>query len=172
MRVTSPPSVILLALIELKTTVRAHHGLGVQVLAAIGAGKRKLSPAVGACLVLRTQGSRTVGTKVYAARGALPVLVADRVATVAAEGCALDFQPGLRFGFLPCVVLKSQVHLCATVGTDGGVGWDLLIALGTIETEFGAASRTGRAAQIHECSTFGAVDVLDLLNLVDLFAVL
>ncbi len=167
MRVTSPPSVTLLVLVELVATVRADISLGVHILAAFWAGKGKLSAAVGTGLVLETKRGPAVGTQVYTAGWALLVRLSDFFSAVTAKGSPLDPRSGPRFGLAlhdVGLILKAVVHVRAAVRAYSGVGCDLFVALGTIEAEFRTAVRADRARGIHGCPAFGAVVCVSPLN--------
>lgn len=156
MRETSASSAILpFVLVEFKAALGADGGFSSQVLTAFRTGERKLCSAVGASLVFGAQRTAAIRTQVHAARWAFLVLSADRLPAVAAIGGAatLLFVTAIRFGY---IVLELFIQLRSTVGADRGLGRDLLVALGAVETKLGSAVGADGFLGIHVCAALGA----------------
>lgn len=139
--------------------MRADLVIGSNILTAFRTGEGKLRAAVGAYGVVRTKRVAAIRTEIYAARRAYFVVLADRLATVAAERGSLD--GCLFFGLLALLffVHDALVQLGATVRADCGIGGDFLVTYRAIETELGPAIRTHCRVRIHFGPTLGAIGV-------------
>jgi hypothetical protein len=135
--------------------VGANIVIGPQILTALRAAKGELCTALRADDVVSIQGVSTVGAEVHTTRGALFVVLIDRLAAIAAERSSLWLFRCLRlaFGFY---VLKTLVQFGAAVGTNRGIGRNLLVALGAVEAELSPALGTDGVVRVHLGSALGA----------------
>jgi hypothetical protein len=132
------------------------------ILTAFRTGEDKLCAAVGAYFVVGGKGVAAIRAQVHAAVGAYFVVLTDRLATVAAERGPLDSRLLFRL-FL--FVHNALIQFGAAVRADCGVGGDLLVTHGAIETELGPALGTDCIVRIHPGSTLGTMDLFVFVGL-------
>jgi hypothetical protein len=154
--------------LKLVATMRADLVVDVEILATLRAGEGELCTAGGTGLVVRVQGTAAVRAEIDATGWALFVVLADRLAAIATEGGSLDCGAG-PFLLAP-FIFEPLVEFSATMGADRGLGRDLLITYGAIETELCSALGTDGIVGIHLGSTLGTACFL-LVEIVDFLVV-
>jgi hypothetical protein len=145
---------------ELKAAIGANVVVASDILAALRAGKDKLCATVGAHIVVGAKGVAAIRAQIHTAVGANFVVLANRLAAVAAKCGPLDNRLFFCLFCLFLFVYNAFVQLGAAVWAHRGVGGDLLVTYGAIKSELGPAIGANGGIRIHPGSALGTKGVL------------